>query len=453
MSQQELGLSETIKVDSADKGYSADINPESAEANADIPVVNDRIVQRQSTEQYSHLSVKYENVGMLNTELFSIASNNTLKLKNIKLESKYSNLLRTYSSELVDKILYTARENQRGKQYLSMQVDNKNQFDELKNLKQVLECKIRELECSLKQAADEIESFKGHKIESDYKIQKMKEMVRQIQEEMQTHIYGRLEQKEKLITDKSIQIRFYEQKNQELLSELDKLKSLERDFRLTVNENVSLANEVSDLKTLILKQEEIINNSEINTNKLKASLREVESELHKIKSDNYSIVKLLDEQKINLTNSVSKLKQKDAAIEQNRYLISEKEIEIKQLKNFAISLKGEMGQKDNLISGLRAKVGKITQENIRLESLMQNFKSGHLNLSQQIEKSKLFGGRINERPYARDSDHFNLNTSLNRNNNDQVQLQQANAKQDTFLDDQDEKLKELSVMMNKILND
>lgn len=339
------------------------------------------------------------------------------------------------------------------------------------------------------------EIIKKVKEEYEGRINKIKEMVSKIQIEINDKIYKELEEKEKEVESQSIRIEELEKENYQLKQ--DKEKKGNENYLENSHKNNEIIQEIDQLKNILIIQERMI--KELNKKNDDFHKESTILKANQIKHDEEMkvLISLLDDNKRVMSNLNNQIKKNKSNEEKLNGMIVEKDIMIRQVSSFIDSLKGEIKFKDGIISNWKSKHNKAEKEKEKLADEVNLLKS---KLSTQVnlhEKNKFlyanagqYTSQVNQNQisnYNYGNGNGNINTnaynSLNYNynqisksigninsilpnintpnNNVHVQTinNNENIKEKEEFDyslirsnDSDVKIKELSNMMKKILN-
>lgn len=385
----------------------------------------------------NELIIEYDNIAMTSNEQFSIQpdeQDNLIKFKeNIETEEKLLQLSKVF----VDCIFNN--------------MDEKiKESNEISNLKEEYEKQIRFLQYEKQLLREELSVQKE---EYENKINKIKLLVKNIQLDLKESIYDKLNVKEKTITELKIE-------NEKLNKVLNNHKDLQIDYKEIISQNLNLNNEINGLKSIIILQENKINDINNTLNLNEKDKTEAINKVIKLENDCKVLVTLLDDNKKTIQSLNFTIKNKSKSDKLLQQSFAEKDIQIKQIQNFAMSLKGELKLKEGMVNSLKLKVNKLIIDNERLNNLIFTYKQREGNILLVSDRNKLLNQNYHHNQQSVSIPYNNYNSASIGN----TQLPPINTnvyngsnniidEKDTGEDDQDKKLKELSSMMKKILDE
>ena len=402
-----------------------------------VNMAEEEIKEHDNTmvNKQDELIIEYDNIAMTSNEQFSIQPD---EKDNFNKETEEDEVKLLHLSKVFVNHIFN-------------NMDHKiNELNEISNLKEEYEKQIRILQYEKQLIKEELSVQKE---EYENKINKIKLLVKNIQYDLKESVYDKLNVKEKTITELKIE-------NERLNKLLNNQKGIEIDYKETVSQNLILNKEIKELQSIIILQENKINDFN-NTLDHKERARAVAvDKVSKLENDCKILVSLLDDNKkaINSLNSTIKNKSKSDKLIQQSFV--EKDIQIKQIQNFAMSLKGELKLKEGLVNTLKMKVNKLIVDNEKLNSLINTYKQREGNILLVSDRNKLINQNYNHNQQSVNIPYNNYNSVTLGN----TQLPPINTNiyngsnniiddKDIGEDDQDKRLKELSTMMKKILDE
>ena len=329
-------------------------------------------------------------------------------------------------------------------------INLKNSLEDKKNEYNELEDKFNAL----------ILSFDEERDNHEKKIKTMKDKVQNIKSELDLNFYQKLEQKEKIITDKNYKIEIQEKKIQEMNIEIQKLHSLEVDYGNLVHTNNQNLFEKNELAEVVIKQEKIINELNHTVESLNLLIKQREDEIKFKEQNAYTLLKTIEEQKKANIILINKAKSKEDLEIKCKYQIAEKEIEIKQLKNFASSLKSELDHKENFYNGVKQKISKYKEDNLKLNSIISTKTREHNINDKRFRKNIEPIIQVNSNGNSKNKNYSNLgfnDVNFKGSNNNLVKEKEIKSDKNGSTKeggyDQDQNIQDLNNLMKKILDD
>lgn len=336
-----------------------------------------------------------------------------------------------------------------------------------------------------------------NKVKEEYeeRISKIKEMVSKIQSEINDKIYNELEEKEKEVECQSKKIEELEKKNYRLKYYNENEGN--ENFLENSNKNNELTQEIDQLKNILIVQERKIN--ELTKKNDSFHKENTFLKANQIKQDEEMkvLISLLDDNKRVMSNLNNQIKKNKSNEEKLNGFIVEKDMMIRQVSSFIDSLKGEIKFKDGIISNWKNKYNKAEKEKetfthevnllksklstqVNLHEKNKNLYANAGQYTSQVNQNQIsnynYGngnGNINTNAYNSLNYNYNqisksigninsilpnINTPNNHihvqtiNNNENIKEKEEFDYSLIRSNDSDVKIKELSNMMKKILN-
>ena len=258
------------------------------------------------------------------------------------------------------------------------------------------------------------------------KLSNLKQSVLQLNERLEKDIYGKLESKTKLLKN-SLQINEQLQKKIEgLQEENEKFKSIDEELKVYREKFDNLLKDKIEMENFHIKQENTIKGLENEIGQLNSEIEDKDIKYKQLDKSYLSIIRVIEEHK----KTISKLQDQ----------LNKKQIEDKNLRN-------QIYEKEQEISLLRSFINSIKYEN-RMNNFQNNLsarqsakKKNKNNDSQNLILPKINSSYGNKQLQTNNDNNNNFENNLNYNN---VLTED---------DPEEENMKGINNLMNKILNE
>ena len=234
--------------------------------------------------------------------------------------------------------------------------------------------------------------------------------------------------------------------NKSLTEEIKKFKLVEEEFQIYRDKFNSLLKEKSNKDNLSLKQEEKLKSFEKEIDILNKECQNKDEKYKKLDEIYLSVIKVIEEHKKTIYNLKNKIKIKEAEENNKKMMIFQKEQEIALLRSFINSYKNDIK------SRFKNRITTNITENSFIPKLKTNRSDLELISNKRLEQ-KLNNYEFNNKNLPRIDNKININNKKNENivNDNNNLLRQKLRKE--FDDKEEENIKDISNMMNKMIND
>ena len=355
-----------------------------------------------------------------NLEITKKEEKNDLTLKdensknnNTNEDNLYNNYLTVEQNEKENNQENISKENNEKISDLLKKIDeNKNQISKLSKEKESLELQNYLL------------ATENQKLNNKLKV--IKESVIQLKSRLESDIYNKLEQKTKLLQES-------QKKIESLNKDIENLKLNEEELKTYREKVENLIKEKADTDSYLLRQEENIKNLETDIQILNKECKEKDIRYKKLDEVYLDVINIIEEHKKTINNLKMKLANKEKDEKNVKMLIYQKDQEILLLRNFINSYKN--GNCANKIAN-KKKLEEINNNN-EMRTLHKNKSSVDIKNNYKFKNNN---SKILNLPKV----EFGRN-KYNENNNI------VNKK--SKIKNEDDNLKEITTLMNKMIND
>ena len=258
------------------------------------------------------------------------------------------------------------------------------------------------------------------------KLSNLKQSVLQLNERLEKDIYGKLESKTKLLKN-SLQINEQLQKKIEgLQEENEKFKSIDEELKIYREKFDNLLKDKIEMENFHIKQENTIKGLENEIGQLNSEIEDKDIKYKQLDKSYLSIIRVIEEHKKTISKLQDQLNKKQIEDKNLRNQIYEKEQEISLLRSFINSIKYE-NRMNNFQNSLSAR-----------QSAKKKNKN---NDSQNLILPKINSAYGNKQLQTNNDNNNNFENNLNYNN---VLTED---------DPEEENMKGINNLMNKILNE
>ena len=373
---------------------------------------------------------------------------NTDKEINNKVEEQNNNIYKEVSNE--QKINNNENKEKTNKEKINNNMEEKDA--KIKELAQEIE-RINKEKLSLE---EQNKKLTEENIKLTSKLNTLKENILKLKQSLEKDIYGKLESKSKLLKEtleqKDSLLKQIESQNEEIKN----FKLMEEDFNTFREKFDSLIKEKSNMDNITIKQEEKLKTLEEELEVVNNELKTKDERLKKLDEVYLSVIKVIEEHKKTIQNLKNKIKVKEAEENNKKIILFQKEQEIALLRSFINSYKNDIRIR------LKNKILNINNINNNETYLT---KKDYPKLKTNRSELELITNKRLEQKFLKDNNnnkHKNLpkisikmvdKQTGNNNINDDYNFLRQKLKNEIADGGDDENIKDISNMMNKMIND